>query len=110
MEETRELSQREQLNAARSLLEKMKRLIEDQDYLALCAHMQAKLDTKVQLVFFRPTNSDSELLNLYTRGEIAGWRDAMDFAKLLISGAESDVQMLEMLQEQEVANKEEGVS
>lgn len=100
-EEITERTEREQLNDARSLREKINRLFENHDYLTVMAHMQAKLDDKTALSFAVPTGLDSVVINIHKQGEVAGFYEAMNFAKALLQGAEGTIEALMELEIEE---------
>lgn len=93
--EQEELTQQQELNEAKSLVEKMKRLLDNNDYKVLMAHLQANLDSKTLACFGPPNGLDGVLDNVYKRGQVAGQYDAMNFAKLLLEGAEGTIDKLE---------------
>lgn len=100
-EEIREQTEREQLNEARSLKEKIKRLFENMDFITVMALMQAKLDDKTALSFAVPTGLDSVVIGIHHKGEVAGFYEAMNFPKALLQGAEGTIEALELLTAEE---------
>lgn len=94
-EEIREESIKEELNNAKSMVEKINRLFEDMDYITVMAHMQARLDDMTALSFAAPTGLDSVVVNIHKQGEVAGFYAAMNFPKALLEGAKSTIAALE---------------
>lgn len=105
-EEISERTEREQLNDARSLKEKISRLFENMDYITVMAHMQAKLDDKTASTFAVPTGLDDVVKGIHMRGEVAGFYEAMNFAKALLEGANGTIAALELLttEEEDISN------
>lgn len=100
-EEIKEQTEREQLNEARSLREKILRLFENMDYITVMAHMQARLDDKTANSFAVPTGLDSVVIGIHKQGEVAGFYEAMNFPKALLHGAEGTIQSLQELTPEE---------
>lgn len=97
-EEIVEQDVEEELASARSLREKLLRLFEDMDYITLMAHMQAHLDIIAASCFIPPSGLDSVVNGIYNQGKVAGYHDAMNYAKLLLQGAEGTIAQLEPLE------------
>lgn len=90
-----ERTQEQELLDAKSLIEKMNRLLEDSDYKHLNAALQQKLDNETLQVFGPPGGIDGELENIFKRGKVAGIYEAMNFPLLLLEGAKGTVAQLE---------------
>jgi len=105
-----EQTEEQDLADARSIRAKMKRLMENEDFRFLCANMQAKLDATVLSVFISPQGVDTELVNLYTRGKVAGFNEAMNYAQLLLNGAEGTIDMHAPREKAEEEKEEEEVN
>lgn len=93
-EEIGEQTWEEELASSRSMIEKLKRLLDNTDFKFLNAHQQAKLDSMVLPIFGAPQGVDSELLNLYRRGQVAGFQEALNYLQLLLQGAQGTVDRL----------------
>lgn len=94
VEEISQETWEEELANSRSMIEKLNRLLGNEDFKFLNAHQQTKLDSLVMPIFTPPQGVDSELVNLYRRGHIAGFQEAMNYLQLLLQGAKGAVERL----------------
>lgn len=99
-EEITEQTPHEELLASRSAVEKLKRLLEDQDYLYLIKIQQEKLDQLVLSTFSAPSGLDSVVTNIYNQGKAAGFQEAMSFAMTLKAGMEGNVEKLSFMEDE----------
>lgn len=100
-EEIVEKTPHDELVSARSVIEKMKRLLEDQDYLYLVGVQQEKLDTLVRSTFSAPQGLDNVITNIYNQGKAAGFQEAMSFGMVLKAGMEENVARLTFMENEE---------
>jgi len=96
-----EPSQEEDLAIARSTIQKMDRLFEDEDFKFLHTQMQENLDNKVRSLLSPPNGLDGVVNTVHLQGKIAGFSEAMGFAALLKNGAEATVATLAYLDQRE---------
>lgn len=92
---------RKELTLARSIHTKMERLMENEDFKYLHTVMQEKLDVMVVPVFAAPSGVDGELANIFRRGEVAGFKDAMSFAVTLKQGMKETIAKYDYLDKEE---------
>lgn len=100
-EEIVEKTPHDELVNARSVIEKMKRLLEDGDYLYLIGVQQEKLDNLVRSTFSAPQGLDTVVVNIYNQGKAAGFQEAMSFAMVLKAGMEENVVRLAFMENEE---------
>lgn len=98
IEEVVNATPEEQLTEARSVVEKMTRLLDDSDYKYLVQRLQEQINPRMHKVFVRPTGLDGLITTAYDNGEIAGLKIAQNFAEILKSGAEGTIELLSHIQ------------
>lgn len=104
-EEIIEETPHEELVRSRSVIEKMKRLLEDSDYMYLIGVQQTKLDSLVLSTFSAPQGLDNVITNIYNQGKAAGFQEAMSFAMTLKAGMEGNVEKLSFMETEEKENE-----
>lgn len=82
---------RVQLNEARSAIEKMKRLLSNNDYRYVQAVIQNQIDARMHRILVRPEGVDDVQRKVYDSGELAGLKIASNFAQILLEGAQGTV-------------------
>lgn len=92
---------RVQLNEARSVIEKMRRLLNNGDYRYVQVIVQNQINARMHRMLVRPEGVDDVQRKVYDAGELAGLKIAANFAQILLEGAQGTVEQYRHLIEED---------
>ena len=105
MNEERVDSAEKQYSDAVSQKRKMTELLEDENFKFFISLLQAQTDKRIHEMLVMPTGMDDAVRRIYSNGEVAGLKIAINFPQILIDGSQGTIDMIKRVNELKEGNE-----